>query len=82
MHVRLVLASLAFIAVAAVNQFAGPALHAVGLPYPGWAFWLLVASPFVVLPPVVRRLVPSAPRATRGARRAITDAGAGAGAAA
>jgi hypothetical protein len=34
LHVRLVLTSLAFIAVAMLNQVAGPALHAVGLPYP------------------------------------------------
>jgi hypothetical protein len=55
--VRLVLTSLAFIAVAALNQLAGPALHALGLSYPRWAFWLLVAAPFGVLPPIGRRLV-------------------------
>jgi MFS-type transporter involved in bile tolerance (Atg22 family) len=57
LHVRLVLTSLAFIAVAALNQLAGPALHALGLSYPRWAFWLLVAAPFGVLPPIGRRLV-------------------------
>jgi hypothetical protein len=61
-HLRLMLGSLAFPVIAGVNQLLGGAARALDVPYPMWAFYLLVAAPFFVLPRVGRRLA-SAPRA-------------------
>lgn len=64
-HVRLMLGSLAYPVVAALNQAAPHALGALGLPYPAWAFYLLVLSPFAVLPRVGRRMLDAYPADVR-----------------
>jgi hypothetical protein len=60
-HLRLMLGSLAFPVIAGVNQLLGGAARALDVPYPMWAFYLLVAAPFVVLPRVGRRLAAARP---------------------
>lgn len=55
-HLRLMVSSLAFPVVAGVNQLVAGATDALGVPYPSWVFYLLVAAPALVLPRVGRRL--------------------------
>jgi hypothetical protein len=51
-HIRLMLASTAFLVVASINQ----GLSRLPGGYPSWLFYVLVALPAFVLPPIGRRL--------------------------
>jgi uncharacterized membrane protein YozB (DUF420 family) len=72
-HLRLMLASTAFLVVATANQ----ALARLPGGYPGWLFYALVAAPSFVLPRVVRRLAARAGLPDRPARRRPWSRGAG-----
>ncbi|MBB6098687.1 putative membrane protein [Deinobacterium chartae] len=50
-HYGWMLNSTAFLVIATLNQV----LPRVGLSYPDWVFWLMVAAPFFVLPGVIAR---------------------------
>jgi len=51
-HLRWMIISYAFVVVASLNQL----LNQLNVSQPAWLFWLLVVAPFLVLPPLIRRV--------------------------
>ncbi len=51
-HLRWMITSYAFVVVATLNQL----LNQLDVSSPPWLFWLLVFAPFLILPPLIRRM--------------------------
>ncbi len=51
-HLRWMIISYAFVVVATLNQL----LNQLDVPRLPWLFWLLVFAPFLILPPLIRRV--------------------------